>query len=373
MRSTSLDTPTLEITLTMTRRSTRMLHAFAAPLLFSALGLSSALGCRPPATAEAAAALETTAPLAGDLAAAIAQAEREAAGHLGVGILHVESGERASFHGAERFPMQSVFKLPLAIDVFARVDAGEIRLDEVLPVRPIDIRPGPPHSLAEEIPATGGERTVLDLLERALITSDNTATDVLLERIGGPRKVTERLAGLGITGIDVSRSEADLMMDFVGVTAKPPRDTLTLARLLESCRVPDAVRTRALATYLADPRDTATPTATADLLLRVHRQDLLRKASSARLVSILERVTTGKDRLKALLPAGTVVAHKTGGSDVTDGVVAATNDVGIITLPGAAGHVIVAAFLKEARGDDAARAHALALVGRAVFDHYASR
>ena len=76
--------------------------------------------------------------------------------------------------------------------------------------------------------------------------------------------------------------------------------------------------------------------------------------------------------MKALLPAGTVVAHKTGTSDVTDGVVAATNDVGIITLPGNAGHVIVAAFLKAARGDDAARGRALALVGRAVFDHYAA-
>lgn len=357
----------------MNRRSTRMGRAVAAPLLLSALALSPTLGCHPPATAQAAAALES-APLAADLVTAFTQAEREAAGHLGVGILHVESGERASFHGAERFPMQSVFKLPLAIDVLARVDAGELRLDEVLPVRPIDIRPGPKGSIADEIPATGGERTVLDLVERALITSDNTAADVLLERIGGPRKVTDRLVGLGITGIDVSRSEAELMMDFVGVTARPPRDTWTLARLQEVfAAVPGDVRTRALATYLADPRDTATPTATVDLLLRVHRQDLLEKASAARLVSILERVTTGKDRLKGLLPAGTVVAHKTGMSDVTDGVVATTNDVGIITLPGNAGHVIVAAFLKSARDDDAARNHAMALVGRAVFDHYARR
>ena len=212
----------------MNRHTTRILRAVAAPLLLSALVSSSALGCRPPATASAparaAAAPGAAAPLAADLVAAFTQAEREAAGHLGVGILHVESGERGSFHGEEPFPMQSVFKLPLAIDVLARVDAGELRLDEVLPVRPIDIRPGPPHSLADEIPATGGERTVLDLLERALLTSDNTAADVLLERIGGPRKVTERLVGLGIPGIDVSRSEAELMLDFVA-SRRGPRAT----------------------------------------------------------------------------------------------------------------------------------------------------
>jgi beta-lactamase class A len=351
--------------------------AVAAPLLLSALVCSSALGCRPPATASApalgAAAPEAAAPLAGDLLAAFTQAEREAAGHLGVGILHVESGERGSFHGAERFPMQSVFKLPLAIDVLARVDAGELRLDEMLPIRSIDMRPGPPNALADELPAAGGSRTVLDLLERVLITSDNTAADVLLERLGGPRKVTERLNGLGITDIDVSRFEAELMMDFMGVTARPPRDTWTRERIIESSRTGAAAQTKALATYLADPRDMATPTAMVNLLLRVHRQDLLAKPSAARLVSILERVTTGKDRLKKLLPAGTVIAHKTGSSGDTDGITAATNDVGIITLPGGAGHVIVAAFLKEAHGDDAAREHALAVVGRAVFDHYAPR
>ncbi len=267
--------------------------------------------------------------------------------------------------------MQSVFKLPLAIDVFAR------RRRRDPPRRHAACSTdryssGPAAFLAEEIPATGGERTVLDLVERALITSDNTATDVLLERIGGPRKVTERLVGLGIMGIDVSRSEADLMMDFMGVTAKPPRDTLTLARLQEACRVPDAVRTRALATYLADPRDTATPTSTAELLLRVHRQDLLRKASAARLVGILERVDRQGPPESALARG-----DDRGPQDRRvrrDGRRRRGDERRRHHHPpGSAGHVIVAAFLKEARGDDAARAHALALVGRAVFDHYARR
>jgi beta-lactamase class A len=360
----------------MNRKPSPNLRALAAPLLLAALALSSAAGCRAPtgafaAAPSAAAAPAKAAPLAPDLAAAFARAEREADGHLGVAILHVESGERASYHGAERFPMQSVFKLPLAIEVLARVDAGELRLDEMIHIRPIDFRPGPPHALLEELPEAGGDRPVLELVERVLISSDNTAADALLARLGGPRKVTKRLHDLGFTGIDVSRSEAELMMDFMGVAVQPPRDTWTLEVLMPLMKTTPAARTKALATYLADPRDTATPEVMADLLLRVHRQDLLGKPSAARLVAILERVTTGKDRLRGLLPPGTVVAHKTGTSDATDGVTATVNDVGIVTLPGSGGHVVVAAFLSAARGDDAAQAHAIALVGRAAFDHYA--
>lgn len=363
----------------MNQRPLRGLHALAVTLLFSASGCHPASSGLGPMTsgASAGATSASSSALAAALAPVFAQAEREAGGTLGAAVLHLESGESASYHGRERFPMQSVFKLPLAIDIFARVDAGELRLDEMIHIRPSDVRPGPPNALADELPATGGDRTLLDLLERILITSDNTAADALLERIGGPRKVTERLRGLGISGIDVSRSEAELMMDFCGVTAYPPRDTWTVEGVRDAIRAANradpGARSKALKRYLDDARDTATPEAMAGLLARVHWQDLLKKSSAARLVAILERVGTGKDRLKGLLPAGTPVAHKTGTSDETDGVTATVNDVGIITLPGGAGHVVVVAFLSGSRGDAAAQAHAIAQLGRAVFDHFAPR
>ncbi|MEP7125195.1 MAG: class A beta-lactamase [Byssovorax sp.] len=365
-------------------RLLRRLHGFAGSLVF-ALALASASGCHhPPSDLMASptgAHYSPLSPSSGALATALApvfaQAEKEAGGYLGAAVLHVESGERATYHGRESFPMQSVFKLPLAIDVLARVDAGELRLDEIIHIRPIDVRPGPPNALADELPPGGGDRTLLDLVERILVSSDNTAADTLLERIGGPAKVTARLRGFGVTGIDVSRSEAELMMDFCGVTVTPPRDTWTVEGIRAAIRAANlaapGARSRALKRYLDDARDTATPEAMAYLLVRVHQQDLLKKASAARLVSILERVGTGKDRLRGLLPVGTTVAHKTGTSDETDDITATTNDAGIITLPGGAGHLIVAAFLADARGDDAARAHAIALVARAAYDHYAPR
>jgi beta-lactamase class A len=343
--------------------------------------LLSVTACQPPpggaSAAVAAPTQAVSASLAAALAPAFAAAERESGGYLGAAVLHLESGERATYHGLERFPMQSVFKLPLAIDILARVDEGSLRLDEVIHIRPQDIRPGPPNALADELPASGGDRPLLDLVERILISSDNTAADTLLERIGGPRKVNERIRGLGISGMDVDRSEAEMMMDFCGITAYPPRETWTVEGVREAIRAanradPDA-RSKALARYMTDARDTSTPEAMAALLVRVYRRDLLKKASAERLVAMLERVGTGKDRLKGLLPASTVVAHKTGTSDETDGITPTTNDVGIITLPGGAGHVVVVAFLAGSHGDAAARAHAIAQLGRAVFDHYVAR
>jgi beta-lactamase class A len=307
------------------------------------------------------------------LASAFAVAEGEAKGRLGVTVVHVESGERTSFHDDERFPMQSVFKLPLAVALLARVDAGELRLDEAITIKPQDLRSGPPNALADELP-NGGTRSIQKLFEQMIIHSDNSATDLLLTRIGGAAKVTAKMRELGILGIDVSRSEAELNFDVSGVASPPPRETWTLQKL-ESLyeSVPADQERAAMASYLRDPRDTSTPLAMAALLLRVHQRDLLARPSANLLVDTLEKTETGTKRLKAGFPPGTVVAHKTGGSGTFEGVTAACNDVGIVTLPNNAGHVVIAAFLRESRGDSEARDSAIAAVARAVNEAYAPR
>ena len=70
------------------------------------------------------------------------------------------------------------------------------------------------------------------------------------------------------------------------------------------------------------------------------------------------------------LPAGTVVAHKTGTSGTTDGITAATNDVGLVTLPDGR-HLAVAVFVADARGDELAREGAIASLARAAWDAWA--
>ncbi len=113
-----------------------------------------------------------------------------------------------------------------------------------------------------------------------------------------------------------------------------------------------------------DPRDTSTPRAMATLLEKLWKREALTEESSELLLDIMKRCRTGEGRLKGILPAGTEVRHKTG----TIGK--SLNDVGIITLPDGAGHVVVAAFVKKSELPDAERERAIAEASRAAHDYF---
>jgi beta-lactamase class A len=91
---------------------------------------------------------------------------------------------------------------------------------------------------------------------------------------------------------------------------------------------------------------------------------VLEPASMDRLLKITTETPTGPARLKGLLPAGTVVAHKTGTMAGT------TNDVGIITLPDGAGHLAIAVFVKGSTKDVPERERAIAEIARTVYDFF---
>jgi beta-lactamase class A len=75
----------------------------------------------------------------------------------------------------------------------------------------------------------------------------------------------------------------------------------------------------------------------------------------------------GAKRLKGQLPAGTVVAHKTGTGGTRDGITSATNDVGIVTLPDGR-HLAVAVFVSDSAADDATRDAVIARVAKVAWD-----
>jgi beta-lactamase class A len=106
------------------------------------------------------------------------------------------------------------------------------------------------------------------------------------------------------------------------------------------------------------------------LLGKLHRGDALSPVSTKRLMGHMVACKTGKNRLRAYLPQDLVFAHRTGSSDTTDGFTAATNDVGILTLPEGKGTVLLAAFLRRARGTMAEREAILAKIGLAVYNRY---
>jgi beta-lactamase class A len=178
------------------------------------------------------------------------------------------------------------------------------------------------------------------MLELMVAQSDNTAVETFF-RMEGPA-VTPRLRRWHIEGVRVDRPESQCNRN----------------------------RQAGLKRYLNDPRDTGTPHGTVDLLARLFRGELLSASSTARMIEILKATTTGPVRLKGLLPPGTVVAHKTGSSGVEQGMVAATNDSGVIFLPG--GHrLAVPVYVKASTRSDAQRDSVIARISRAAFDAYA--
>jgi beta-lactamase class A len=80
----------------------------------------------------------------------------------------------------------------------------------------------------------------------------------------------------------------------------------------------------------------------------------------------------GANRLKGLLPPGTIVAHKTGTSGTNQGITAATNDIGLITLPGGK-HLAIAVFVSDSPADEATREGVIAKTAKAVWDSVANR
>lgn len=288
-------------------------------------------------------------------------------GVVGLSAQHIETGARVSIRGDERFPMGSVYKLPIAVTLFQRIERGDIRLTDKVRLTERDYRPG--HSpLALSTNAKPVALSIGGLLRWMLEESDNTACDAILRLVGGPAAVTKQMREIGIGGIDVDRAEVYLSADFSGVCELPPEKewSLHLFRRLFA-QVDKAGREAAAMKFAQDARDTSTPVAMTELLVKLQRGEVLGASSTNRIFQLLTSTRTGLDRLKGLLPAHTVVAHKTGSMGA-----AATNDVGIVTLPNGRGHLAIAVFVKASSKDLAARERAIARVARKSYDYFLS-
>lgn len=291
-----------------------------------------------------------------------ALAQRARPGVLGFGLMNLESGERWALEGDRRFPMQSVFKAPLAAAVLAEVDAGRVRLDEAVKIEDVDLSPrwSP---IADAWPGRA-DYTVQELLVAAVEQSDNTAADVLMKRIGGPGAVTAWLQAKRVPDLRVDRYERELQPEAHGVASFRPewRGPVFWAK---AQTVAPALRRAAMARYLADPRDTATPNGMLEFLAKLDAGELLSLPSSRRLIRMMTEGPRGAERLKAGLPAKWLFAHKVGSSGDDLGLTLAYNDVGILTLPDKRSYA-VAAFLSGATAREADQAALFADLGRLV-------
>jgi len=284
---------------------------------------------------------------------------------VGVAALHVESGRYVSLNGTQRFPQASAVKVPIAVQIMALADAGQLSLDKMITLQPSDLHPGSGR-ITDLLFHPGVSLSIENIMELAIVISDNSAADLMLREAGGPTAVTERMKMLGLDGIRVDRSIAKLLADWGGIRALPPETEWTRDmwdRLFAA--VPEEEHMAARRLQTRDPRDTATPADMTKLLARIYRKDLFTPTYATKLWEVMERCQTGKSRLKGILPEGTDVAHKTGS---VGGVV---NDIGVITLPGKAGHVAISVFTKGSARPEEVSERTVAEISRTIYDYFA--
>ncbi|HVJ00342.1 MAG TPA: class A beta-lactamase [Sphingomonas sp.] len=265
------------------------------------------------------------------LVAAIQALGTQFDGKVGIAVQSVNQGWTVSHQGELKLPQQSVSKLWVAITMLDLRDQGKLRLDDPVTVTKADLTlfHQPIASLVDE---DGFKTTVADLEHRAITSSDNTANDRLLNYVGGPEAVRAMIARKQLGSIRFGPGERLLQSATAGLTWQPRYSASGAFQQARAALSPTA-RAAAFNAYIADPMDGASANAIADALARLVKGDLLSPSSTQWLLKTMSETRTGRARLRATLPGGWTIAHKTGTGQDFGRRTAGFNDVGILTAP----------------------------------------
>jgi len=275
-------------------------------------------------------------PASGDaLSIQLASLANTSNGRIGVAALDLTTGRSVAVMGDQAFPMASTSKVAIVATFLAGVDQGRWRLSDRYPLMvPV---PSAKFSSAVAPVRAGAELTALDLIERAITRSDNHATDALLAIVGGPAAVTRWVHQT--TGITEYRLDHDI------------------ATMVRDDGAVDPAR-------VVDKRDSITPNGMVRLLAGFYQGQWLSPQSRDVLLGAMSRCVTGSSRMKALLPQGAAIGHKTGTLFNT------ASDVGFIETPD--GHKLAVAIYVTGQGGKPARNSRIALLARTIYDGYRS-
>ncbi|SEW53274.1 class A beta-lactamase [Chitinophaga arvensicola] len=256
-------------------------------------------------------------------------------GKVGVYAEILETKDTVSFNRDQRFPMQSVYKFPIAMAMLHAVDQQKFRLDQLIHVTKEDlIGPRGVSPVRDLHPEGNFDIPLSDLIDYNIRSSDGSACDVLLRLLGGTANANAYVHSLGVKQIAIATTE--------------------------KVQVPSE---------MIQYQNWSTPAAMTQLLRIFYQEPVLSDSSHRYLMHLLTTSGPGAKRLKGLLPAGTPVAHKTGTSWTSDGLTRATNDVGIITMPNGQ-HVAITVFVSDAKASEAEREGTIAKIAKAVYDHW---
>ena len=285
-------------------------------------------------------------------------------GRVGFAAQLIGSDKIIAYNGDMTFPMASTYKVPAAVTLLKRVEAGEVKLDDMVELHLDDMVAGD-NVIAENFVHPGLQLSVANLIEPMITMSDNTAADFVISLAGGPKAITDAMRKLGIKDMRIDRNIKDLFRDVLGMDS--PATVAAVEEFMQSNpeMVTQLVTFPKNPKYEADPRDQSTPFAMLDLLMKIDSATAISEDSRDFLIASMSRTRTGAGRIKGLLPRGTPVAHKTGtGTGVA-------NDVGYVTLPDGR-RFAIAIYTASSDTPMADRDRAVAEVARTLYDYFAT-
>ncbi len=232
-------------------------------------------------------------------------------------VFDLDTGAYLDINGDTAIAAASTIKVPILVAFFQAVDEGKIRLNETLTMEEEHIAEG---SGQMQYAEPGTEYTALETARQTIVASDNTATNMLIDRLGGIEVLNQKFQTWGLHATALRNPLPDL-----------------------------------------EGTNTTTPKEMAKLLAMVSQGELISLRSRDRLLDIMQ-ATWNDDLLPQGLGKGAKIAHKTGNL----GSVLA--DVGLIDLPN--GKRYIATVLIERPHNDQRAYDAIRRISRAAYETF---
>lgn len=230
---------------------------------------------------------------------------------VGVSIKNIEDKDTLSINGNLKMPMMSVFKFHIALAVLHKVDEGKLNLKQEIFIKKKDLKEDTWSPMKEDYPEGNVNLTLDKILRYTVSHSDNNGCDILINLVGGTKYIQKFINEQGIKNFVIKVNE-DQMKTWKNL-------------------------------YI----NTTTPLATTELLEKFFKGKVLKEETTKYLYQIMVETSRGLTWMKAGLPEGTELAHRTGISGTNDANLrVAMNDIGIVKLPNGK-HLIVSVYLKD--------------------------
>ncbi|MBN1682373.1 serine hydrolase [Candidatus Bathyarchaeota archaeon] len=275
-------------------------------------------------------------------------------GILGISLKYLETGEEIFINGDVLFPFASIFKVPVIVTLYNRVDDGKIGLEEKVPMTAFSRVPG--SGVLREL-TPGLVLSIRDYRSLMMMISDNTATDIIVQLLG-KNKINLNMKQLGLEKTNITTCR-EILFELGGLLDLPYEDR-TIERYKSEMSVPASIRPRS---EVDETRGVTTPKEMLTLLEKIYNGEAASRNSCDEIIELMKLCQTGGNRIPKHLPRELVkIAHKTGS---IRGVV---NDTAII-YPKNFKPYILCCFTKHLKDSNEGE-EAIAEVSKTVYEYY---